>query len=150
MTYTTTIQEFLADIYPFDQLSSAARFKLSSQCQLLRYRMGQAIVIREKMPAQIAILYQGQARLLGYDPRGNTPVTLKLLQPGEILGWVSLVRGVPCETAIASTEVVCLILSTANFFTLLDSEPAAASAFRSPCALGGGFALLGAELGRGA
>ncbi|HEY9820393.1 MAG TPA: peptidase domain-containing ABC transporter [Candidatus Sericytochromatia bacterium] len=148
MTYTTTIQEFLADIYPFDQLSSAARFKLSSQCQLLRYRMGQAIVIREKMPAQIAILYQGQARLLGYDPRGNTPVTLKLLQPGEILGWVSLVRGVPCETAIASTEVVCLILSTANFFTLLDSEPAAASAFRSRCALVEVFELLGAELGR--
>jgi ATP-binding cassette subfamily B protein len=148
MTYTTTIQEFLADIYPFDQLSSAARFKLSSQCQLLRYRMGQAIVIREKMPAQIAILYQGQARLLGYDPRGNTPVTLKLLQPGEILGWVSLVRGVPCETAIASTEVVCLILSTANFFTLLDSEPAVASAFRSRCALVEVFELLGAELGR--
>jgi ATP-binding cassette subfamily B protein len=110
--------------------------------------MGQAIVIREKMPAQIAILYQGQARLLGYDPRGNTPVTLKLLQPGEVLGWVSLVRGVPCETAIASTEVVCLILSTANFFTLLDSEPAVASAFRSRCALIEVFELLGAELGR--
>jgi ATP-binding cassette subfamily B protein len=75
-------------------------------------------------------------------------VTLKLLQPGEILGWVGLVRGVPCETAIASTEVVCLILSTANFFTLLDSEPAAASAFRSRCALVEVFELLGAELGR--
>ena len=148
MTYTTTIQEFLAGIYPFDQLSSAAQFKLSTQCQLLRYRMGQAIVVRDKMPAQIAILFQGQARLLGYDPRSTAPVTLKLLQPGEILGWVGLVRGVPCETAIASTESVCLILSTTDFFALLDSEPTFTAAFRSRCALIEVFDLLGAELQR--
>jgi len=148
MTYTTTIQEFLASIHPFDQLSSAARLKLSGQCQLLRYRMGQAIVVREKMPAHVAILFQGQARLLGYDPRNNSPVTLKLLQPGEILGWVGLVRGVPCETAIASTESVCLILNTSDFFALLDQEKVIATALRSRCALIEVFELLGAELER--
>ncbi|HEY9670891.1 MAG TPA: peptidase domain-containing ABC transporter [Waterburya sp.] len=148
MTYTTSIQEFLAGTYPFDQLSSAARAKLSSQCQLLRYRMGQAIVIREKMPAQVSILFQGQARLLGYDPRNGTPVTLKLLQPGEVLGWVSLVRGIPCETAIASTETVCLHLSTKDFSAWLDTEPTLASAFRSRSALIEVFDLLGAELAR--
>src|SRR4028118_1266241 len=103
MTYATTIQEFLAGISPFDQLSSAALLRLSTQCQLLRYRMGQAIVVRERMPAQVAILFEGQARLLGYDPRRPAPVTLKLLQPREIIGWVGLVRGGPCGTAIAST-----------------------------------------------
>jgi ATP-binding cassette, subfamily B, bacterial HlyB/CyaB len=148
MTYTTTIQEFLASIHPFDQLSSAARLKLSSQCQLLRYRMGQAIVVREKMPAHVAILFQGQARLLGYDPRNNSPVTLKLLQPGEILGWVGLVRGVPCETAIASTESVCLILNTSDFFALLDQEKVISTVLRSRCALIEVFELLGAELER--
>lgn len=148
MTYTTTIQEFLASIYPFDQLSSTARLKLSSQCQLLRYRMGQAIVVREKMPAHVAILFQGQARLLGYDPRNNSPVTLKLLQPGEILGWVGLVRGMPCETAIASTESVCLILNTSDFFALLEQEKVVNTALRSRCALSEVFELLGAELER--
>ncbi|MGB5962218.1 MAG: peptidase domain-containing ABC transporter [Coleofasciculaceae cyanobacterium] len=148
MTHTTTIQEFLASIYPFDQLSSAARFKLSSQCQLLRYRMGQAIIVREKMPAHVAILFQGQARLLGYDPRNNSPVTLKLLQPGEILGWVGLVRGMPCETAIASTESVCLVLNTSDFFALLDQEKVVSTALRSRCALIEVFELLGAELER--
>lgn len=146
MSYTTTIQEFLASIYPFDQLSSTARLKLSNQCQLLRYRMGQAIVVREKMPAHVAILFQGQARLLGYDPRNNSPVTLKLLQPGEILGWVGLVRGVPCETAIASTESVCLILNTSDFFALLEQEKVVSTALRSRCALSEVFELLGAEL----
>ncbi|MEW6491820.1 MAG: peptidase domain-containing ABC transporter [Cyanobacteriota bacterium] len=148
MTYTTTIQEFLAAHYPFDQLSSSAQFKLSSQCQLLRYRMGQAIAIREKMPAYVSILFQGQARLLGYDSRRNAPVTLKLLQPGEIIGWVSLVRGIPCETAIASTETVCLNLTTTDFMRWLDSEPVLSSAFRSRCGLVEVFELLGAELER--
>ncbi len=148
MTYTTTLQEFLAGISPFDQLSSPALGKLSTQCQLLRYRMGQAIVVKERMPAQVAILFQGQARLLGYEPRRQAPITLKLLQPGEILGWVGLVRGVPCETAIASTEAVCLTLSAADFFSLLDRESALAAAFRSRCALVEVFDLLGAELAR--
>jgi ATP-binding cassette subfamily B protein len=148
MTYTTNIQEFLAGIYPFDRLSSSARFKLSTQCQLLRYRMGQAIVIREKLPAHVSLLFQGQARLLCFDPRRPAPETLKLLQPGEIIGWVSLVRGVPCETAIASIESVCLNLSAKDFFALLDSDPAFSSAFRSRCGLIEIFDLLGADLAR--
>jgi ATP-binding cassette subfamily B protein len=148
MTYTTTIQEFLASLPPFDCLSSAARAKLSTQCQLLRYRMGQAIVMKEKMPNQVAILYEGQARLLAYEPRRPAPITLKLLQPGEIIGWVSLLRGVPCETAIASTEVVCLTINSTDFFALLDSEADFANAFRSHCALIELFDLLSAELER--
>jgi ATP-binding cassette subfamily B protein len=148
MTYTTSIQEFLAGIYPFDQLSPSARAKLSSQGQLLRYRMGQPIVIREKMPPQISILFQGQARLLGYDPRGSAPITLKLLQPGEIIGWVSVLRGIPCETAIASIESVCFTLNVTDFLRWLDSEPVLASAFRSRCALVEIFELLGTELAR--
>ena len=148
MTYTTTIHEFLGGISPFEQLSPVALEKLASQCQLLRYRMGQAIVVREQLPAHVAILFQGQARLLGYAPRRQAPVTLKLLQPGEIIGWVSLLRGVPCETAIASTETVCLTLSTADFMTLLKREPALSDAFGSRCSVVEVFDLLGTELER--
>ncbi|HEY9665378.1 MAG TPA: peptidase domain-containing ABC transporter [Coleofasciculaceae cyanobacterium] len=148
MTYTTTIQEFLSGISPFNQLSPAALAKVSKQCQLLRYRMGQAIVVRERMPAQVSILFQGQARLLGYDPRRNAPITLKLLQPGEIIGWVSLVRGIPCETAIASIESVCLTFLATDFLAWLDQEPVLAAAFRSRCGLIEIFDLLGAELQR--
>lgn len=148
MTHTTKIQEFLARISPFDQLSSAALLKLSTHCQLLRYRMGQAIVMREKMPAQVSILYEGQARLLGYEPRQQAPITLKLLQPGEILGWVSLVRGVPCETAIASTETICVTINAPEFYTLMEEEPTLATAFWSRCGLVEVFDLLSAELAR--
>lgn len=149
MAYTaSTIQEFLSHVAPFDQLSPAALEKLSEQVQLLRYRMGQAVLVREKMPTQVAIVYQGQARLIGYDPRTQTPVTLKLLGPGEVIGWVGLVRGVPCETVIASTESICLTLPAADFFTLLGQEPLLATAFQSRCALIEAFDLIGAELQR--
>lgn len=149
MTSTTLpIQDFLAHTSPFDQLSPQVRERLSDQLQPLRYRMGQAIVVRETMPSQIAILYSGQVRLLGYAPQAQAPVTLQLLQPGEVLGWTSMVRGLRCETAIASTEVVCLMLSAAYFCTLLEQEPVLAAAFRQQAALIEVFDLLGAELER--
>ncbi|MBD2085338.1 peptidase domain-containing ABC transporter [Trichocoleus sp. ST-U3] len=149
MTHTTiSIKEILAGISPFNQLPSVVLEKVAAKFQFLRYRMGQAMFVRETMPAQIAIIYQGQARLLGYDPRSQAPVTLKLLEPGEILGWVSLIRGTACETAIASTETICLILPDADFLALLNQERSFAAAFENRCSLIEVFDLIGEELAR--
>ncbi|MBD2608341.1 peptidase domain-containing ABC transporter [Scytonema hofmannii FACHB-248] len=147
MSYTTVNTEtFLKAIAPFDQLSQIALSKVSQQAQLLRYRMGQTIVMREKIPAVISIIFEGQARLLGYDPKSQMPVTLKLLQPGDILGWVGLIRGVGCETAIASSETICITIKTTEFLTLLQQEKAFASYFNNRSELIEVFDLLAAEL----
>jgi len=149
MNYTApAIQEFLAATFPFSELAPAVLARVSEKFQLLRYRMGQVILARELMPTQISIICEGQARLLGHDPRTQSPVTLQLLKPGEILGWVSILRGVSCETAIASTEIICLTLPAAEFLTLLEQEPALAAGFRERCALSEVSDLLGAELAR--
>jgi HlyB family type I secretion system ABC transporter len=149
MTYTKSkVYEFLSQHAPFDQLPSSTLEKLTEQMQLLRYRMGQAILVRDKMPAQLTILYEGQARLLAYDPRTQKPVTLELMQPGAILGWIGLMRGVPCETAIASTETIGLTLSDTNFLALLGQEPQLANFFQNQVSLIEVFDLLGAELHR--
>ncbi|MEH1794606.1 ABC transporter transmembrane domain-containing protein, partial [Nostoc sp.] len=145
---TTTIQEFLASIYPFNQLSITSVERIAAKLEPLRYRMGQAILVRETLPARVAILYQGQARLLGYAPGASAPDTLQLLKPGEIIGWTSLLRGVPCETAIASVETLCLTLKASDFLSLLELEPAIANAFCNHCSLIEVFDLLGAELER--
>ena len=147
MSYTTVNTEtFLGSIAPFDQLSQIALSKVSQQAQLLRYRMGQTIVMREKIPAAISIIFEGQARLLGYDPKSQMPVTLKLLQAGDILGWVGLIRGVGCETAIASSETICITIKTTEFLTLLQQEKAFASYFNNRPELIEVFDLLAAEL----
>ncbi|MGI0484497.1 peptidase domain-containing ABC transporter [Pantanalinema rosaneae CENA516] len=141
-------QEFLTGVPPFDCLPPDVFQRLGERVQFLRYRMGQAIAVRETLPTQVSVLYQGQVRLLGFDPNGQTPTTLKLAEPGEIIGWVGLIRGVPCETAIASTEAICLTIPAADFLGLMKQYPNFAEAFLQQSSLVEIFDLLGAELGR--
>lgn len=140
------IQQFLAGVSPFDQLDSSALANLSGHLQLLRYRIGQEILVRDTLPHQIVILYQGQARLLGYDPRTQMTITLKLLEAGEILGWTGLIRGVPCEEAIASTEILAFTLPAAKFLQLLQQEPQLAKTFQEQCSLPELCDVFGKEL----
>ncbi len=144
MTYIkNTFPEFLTTIEGFDRLPSEAIANLSQQLQAWRYRLGQKIIGKESLPQQITIIYEGQVRLLGYEPQTQIPTTLKLLQPGEIIGEIGLLREIPCETAIASTEVVCLTLSAEAYFQLLDAYPAFAEARKNRSNLVEVFDLLG-------
>ncbi|MBE9078262.1 peptidase domain-containing ABC transporter [Romeria aff. gracilis LEGE 07310] len=147
-TATTPIYDFLATTPPFDRLSPERLGQLASRVNLLRYRMGQAIVMRETLPAQVSILYEGQARLLGYSAQSCLPENLQLLRPGAVLGWVGLIRGVACETAIASVESVCLTLTARDFRTLVQQEPDFAEAFHQRCDITELYELLGAEVER--
>ncbi len=149
MTYTVSdYRSFLLDVAPFDQLPPEVVTKLADTFQPWRYRMGQVILMRGKFSSYVSILLSGQARSLGYDPRTEMPVTLKLLQPGSILGAVNVVRGIACETAIASTESVCLTLNNQEFLELIRQYPAFKAAFQDQCGLIELFDLLGTQLER--
>ncbi|MEH2059118.1 MAG: peptidase domain-containing ABC transporter [Nostoc sp.] len=144
MTYIkNTFTEFLTTLEGFDQLPDGAIANLSEQLQAWRYRIGQKIIGKESLPDHITIIYEGQVRLLGYDPQTQMPITLKLLQPGEIIGEIGLLRDLACETAIASTEVVCLTLSAAAYFSFLASYPAFAEARKNRSYLIEVFEILG-------
>jgi subfamily B ATP-binding cassette protein HlyB/CyaB len=124
MSYTTVnYQDFLLQIPPFDQLPSEELAKIAPQMQPWRYSMGRVISMRGQVSSHVVILYEGQARLLGYDPRNQMPVTLELLRSGDIFGWVNFMRGVSCETVIASTDTVCLMLKHEDFAALLAKYP---------------------------
>ncbi|MEG5014886.1 MULTISPECIES: peptidase domain-containing ABC transporter [unclassified Microcoleus] len=142
------IQDFLAQTPPFDRMSETALTALVAKCQLLGYRTGQPLFEREKMPTQVAIIYQGQARLLGFDQRSQRHVSLRLVQSKEILGWAGLLRGVPCETAIASTDVIAIVLPAEDFLSVLEKQPTFGEAFREHCSLSEVFELLSLELQR--
>ncbi|MGD1806909.1 peptidase domain-containing ABC transporter [Dapis sp. BLCC M126] len=142
------VQEFLAEKPPFNLLSENALKQLTGKCQLLGYRAGQPIFEREKMPTQIAIIYQGQARILGYDQRSQRHVSLKLVGPGEMLGWAGLLRGMPCETALASTDLIAVTLSAADFFAILEAEPEFGKAFLETPAVSEVYEILSQEFAR--
>lgn len=142
------IQTFLAQTEPFNQLAENALQKLSAECQLLRYRIGQPILQKEIPPTQIAIVYMGQVRVLGYDQRTQTPVSLYMAGPGKVLGWAGLVRGEGCETAIASDEVICITIPTTVFLSFINQEPVLRQAFREQPSISEVFELLSLELQR--
>ncbi|MEC4817081.1 MAG: peptidase domain-containing ABC transporter [Scytonema sp. PMC 1069.18] len=149
MTYTkASIQDFLAELFPFNQLPGQELGKLISKSELMRYRMGQVISVREHISAHVSIIYEGQARLIAYDPNTETPITLQLLKPGEMIGWVSLLRRVPCETVMASQETICLNLPATDFLNLLETFPSFAQGFHNCCSVIEIFELLGRELGQ--
>jgi ATP-binding cassette, subfamily B, bacterial HlyB/CyaB len=144
MIKTQNIQEFLSFIDPFSQLDTSALAEVAGKLNPLRYRMGQVIMVREKMPPYISIVCEGEVRLLGYDPRTQMPASLKLVEAGAVLGAVDLLRGIPCETAIASTETICLTLSNKDFSDLLVKYPQLRSTFQERSSVVEVFDLLGA------
>ena len=149
MTYIqSTFEEFIASIEGFDQLSKEEiNNLLSSQIlQPLRYRVGQKIIGKEQLPERIAILHQGNVRLLGYNPQNQLPITLKLLQPGAILGEISWLRELPCETAIASTEVICLTWKAADYLQFINRNPAFAKARQNQSHLIEVFDILSSQV----
>lgn len=143
MTYTkVSLEQSLGAIAPFDQLPVAALESLASGCQELRYRIGQPMLRRESMPYQLMVIMEGTGRLLGYDPYQKTPMTLGLLQPGAVLGLASLVRGVPCESAIASSEVTAITVPVTTVRQLMREHDKFAAAVIDRCYLAEVFELV--------
>ncbi|MEB3341367.1 peptidase domain-containing ABC transporter [Okeania sp.] len=143
------VQEFLTDQPPFNKLSeNALKAKLVGKCQLLGYRTGQPLFEKDKMPVQVVIIYQGQARVLGYDQRSQRHISLQLAKPGEVLGWAGLLRGIPCETAIASTDLIAITLPAADFLAIVAAEREFGKVFLERPAITEVFDLLSQEFAR--
>lgn len=145
---TITIQEWLGDLKPFNQLSAFALDRLCKNAEMFRYRMGQQIIVRTKMPAFISIIYEGRARLLGYNPQSNMPVTLEKLDTGSIIGICSVIREVSTETAIAAEDSVCINIPIQDFVKCLESEVNFGNSIKNIVYLSEVYELLSLELGK--
>lgn len=147
-TSTLPIADFLETVIGFRALSTAQRVAVASHIQPLRYPLGRTIIINHTLPTHLHLIYSGQVRLLGYDPRTETPITLKTLGVGETIGGLGLVRQYACETAIASTDTICFTLSADRFLKLLATENTFAQIYQDQVALVEVFELLGLQLQR--
>jgi HlyB family type I secretion system ABC transporter len=133
MTYTIVTPEvFLSQVEPFDQLSPKTRSRLAQISQYYRYHVGQPIALHDRLSAQVNIVVDGTARLLAYPGQQVAPVTLERLTNGGIIGAISAIRGVPCESAIASTEVTCLAIPTELFVQTVKREEILTKYFNQP------------------
>jgi ATP-binding cassette, subfamily B, bacterial HlyB/CyaB len=143
-----SIPDFLDEISLFSPCSLRQLQSIAADCEFVRYRIGQSILVRDTMPTHIVMVYSGEVRVLGYDHRTEASVSLEVVGEGAILGWLSLLRGVSCETAIASTEVIAVTLPAKIFWQLMETEPELAQAVRAQVPLVEVFELLSVELRR--
>jgi ATP-binding cassette, subfamily B, bacterial HlyB/CyaB len=123
---------FMATVSPFDQLPQNELRNCVSKLKPLRFRMGQKMQLKNQMPQNVSIIFTGKVRSIGIDPTTNKTMPLKILEAGEILGWSSLIREVPCETAVASEETICFVLPAPEFMRLLKQYPEMAEGFKKP------------------
>lgn len=143
----SAVQEFLAHTPPFGELAAATQMALTQQFQPQRFPMGRGMLAPNKLPSQFYLIFQGQVRLLGRDQNQDVPPTLKILQPGDSVGWSGLVRQHGCEGAIASTDTIALVLTGAEFLAWLAQEPHLDDYFRGRASLAEVHELLGFALG---
>jgi ATP-binding cassette, subfamily B, bacterial HlyB/CyaB len=147
-TTQQSIPDFLEKISLFRSFSLRQIKTLAKDYEFVRYRIGQSILVRETMPTHLVMIYSGEVRLLGYDHRTTESISLEVVGEGATLGWLSLLRGVSCEMAIASTEVIALTLPAQTFWQLMETEPVFAQTVRAQVSLTEVFELLSVELRR--
>ena len=143
-----TPEAFLAQIAPFDRLAPETQARLAEIAQYYRYHVGQPIALRDRLPAQINLVVEGTVRLLGYPSEHTAPITLERLTTGGTIGVIGAIRGLPCESAIASTEAICMTIPTESFMQMLAQEPILQQYFSDRPSLIEIFELLRLELER--
>jgi ATP-binding cassette subfamily B protein len=149
MTYIkSAFQEFILNLEGFDKLPSQVLIEVSEKLEAWRYRIGQKIIGKESIPNKIVFLYEGQVRLLGYEPQTQLATTLSLLRPGAIIGEISCLRQVACEVAIASTEVICLALNVEEYLRLIANYPEFANIRRNRSNIAEVFDVLGVQVAK--
>ncbi len=126
------IQTFLEGISPFDRLSPTDLQFWIGKMKPLRFKMGQKILINSQLPNHLLTIYSGKVRLIGIESSTSKPVSLQVLEPGALLGGISLIRNIPCETALASEETVCFVLPAADFNDLIERHPDLTDVFDPP------------------
>jgi ATP-binding cassette, subfamily B, bacterial HlyB/CyaB len=129
---SSDIQAFLQSIVPFNHLTDNDLQAWISKMKPLRFRMGQKMLIKEQLPSHILIIFTGKVRLVGMEPSTGKPISLQVLEAGAMLGWVSVLRQIPCETALASEETICLVMPTIDFKQLLPQHPLVAEGLATP------------------
>jgi signal-transduction protein with cAMP-binding, CBS, and nucleotidyltransferase domain len=70
MTNTNTtkiVEQFLSLVPQFNQLAPEAIAEIASKLKPIRFGVGKVMIMREKMQGQVAIISEGEVRLLGYD-----------------------------------------------------------------------------------
>ena len=110
----------LDEIEPFKDLSLEGKEKLEKNIEILKYNIGQPILIGDKLPNSIIVICEGEARLINND--GKQTQSICKFNKGSILGLGSLLRADPCESINAATTLTAYSIPDTIILDLYSSE----------------------------
>lgn len=93
---------------PFKGLEEKEKFFLSENSSIVKGKIGQTLLRAEETSKYIYLVIEGRIRIVGKDFRTDDIETIELCGPGQSIGWVGVLRGRSCETALCSTSVIAL------------------------------------------
>ena len=108
---------------PFNQMASSRRFQLLSQARSMRFAIGEQLFPEDKPSADVCILLEGKVCVYADLPGENEPVFLEELGPGACVGWISALSGTAGLKAVATTDVMGLLVASPKFFEAARFDP---------------------------
>ena len=112
----------LKDLKPFSLLDEETLCSWISDSRIEDKLPGENILRTDEINNNIYLVLQGEIRLIAYGDIGEGAFTLGKRGKGQLIGWVSLLRGEGTENVIASTNVKLLALSAAQFITAIKNN----------------------------
>ena len=116
---------------PFSKLSTEQKAKLADTIHTLRLRPGQKLYDFSDLPPGIALIAEGQMRLLALDER-EEPFTLYRLSPGDQAGHIGILRGVTGYALAASQPSLLWLLPQTGFLQVIAENAEFANEFIEP------------------
>ena len=115
---STTLTDLLSRFSAFSSLSSVDLSSLSSVARPFHCNTGQQLLSLNNSSEYFYCLVEGRARLLHHDPSLRRPINFAMAQPGDLVGWVSLLRRSPSEWVTAASPLKLIAIPSEHFYEL--------------------------------
>ena len=107
-TNISRILKLIDYFQPYKELGDKEKEFLSQNSTLVKGKTGQTLLRSEESANYVYLIVEGRVRVVGKDQRTDDIETIELCGPGQSIGWVGVLRGRSCETALCSTSIIAL------------------------------------------
>ena len=121
----------LSKAKPFCYIDNKSLQNWLLESRLLEFSPGERVLRPDELNSSVYVAISGYSRLIANATDGNGQISLGKRGPGQLFGWVSLLRADPCEFVQASTDLTLLALPSTVFIDLYLSNSKFADYFNS-------------------
>ena len=121
-TWQEKLQQQLREQRPFSFLSDTELTQWIGGSKRVRYEPGDRLLRPDEFFAGILLILEGDVRMISSGDEQEGLFTLEKRGPGQLVGWVSLLRGEPTEFIQASTNVIALKLAGKDFISFVQNN----------------------------